>query len=134
MKRSPMKRTGSTSKKRKSPKRKTKYAMRERDFDYMGWVKTLRCLLSGLDGAGPCSGVVEADHAGLNSSLSSKAPDDTCIPLCTGHHRDRHACTGFFRGLEKDWKREWRLEAIAKTQGEYDAAKWLHRELDDAMF
>lgn len=119
LKRSGMKRTGTKSKKRKSPKRKTKYAQRERDFDYMEFVKTLPCRLAGLEGAGPCSGVTEADHAGLDAGLTQKAPDDTCIPMCTGHHRDRHACTGFFRGREKGWKRNWRLCAIAETQAEY---------------
>jgi len=110
----------SAPKKRKTPKRKTRYASRERDFDYMGWVKTLPCLLYRLEGAGPCSpGYAEADHAGLDAGLSQKAPDNTCIPLCSDHHLDRHAATGFFRGRSKDWKREWRLEAIAKTQAAY---------------
>lgn len=107
--------TPKPSKKRKSPKRKTKYAQRERDFDYMGWVKTRPCLLRTI---GPCSGVVEADHAG-ERGLGQKAPDNTCIPLCSSHHLDRHACTGFFRGLPRDWKRRWRRAAIAHTQHRY---------------
>lgn len=110
---SPMKRTPM-----RKGSRKTKYAMRERDIDYMLWVKTLPCLLAGVDGAGPCTGVVEADHAGLRG-MGQKAPDDTCIPLCSGHHLDRHACTGFFRGRPKEWKRDWRLCAIAETQAQH---------------
>jgi len=101
-------------------KRKTKYARRERDFEYMKWVKTQPCLLAGVEGAGPCTGVVEADHAGLERGIGMKAPDDTCIPLCSGHHLDRHACTGFFRGRPKDWKRAWRVNAIAVTRTRYE--------------
>jgi len=100
----------------KPPKRKTKYARRERDFEYMRWVKTLPCLLVG---EGHCSSVVEADHAGLDAGLNQKAPDRTCIPLCSRHHLDRHAATGYFRGREKAWKRDWREAAIAKTQKLY---------------
>lgn len=115
-----LKRTGTKSKKRKSPPRKSRYAERERDFEFMGWVKSLPCLLYQHDGAGPCTpGYVEADHAGLDAGLTRKAPDDTCIPLCSAHHLDRHACTGFFRGRSKQWKRDWRLDAIAKTQAAY---------------
>lgn len=110
MKRTALKRTAM-----RPGKRKTKYARRERDIDYMLLVKGLRCFLAGVDGAGPCTGVTEADHAG-ERGLGQKAPDDTCIPLCSGHHLDRHACTGFFRGREKHWKREWRIDAIEKTR------------------
>lgn len=137
LKRTPMKRTGmkrsrpmsrSTpkssavpplkSKKRKSPKRKTKYASRERDIDYMLWVKTLPCLIASLEGAGPCSSVVEPDHVGVRG-IGQKAPDDTCVPLCSTHHLDRHAHTGYFRYRSKEWTREWREEAIRKTQAEH---------------
>ena len=79
-------------------------------------VKSLPCLLAGDELAGNCSGVVEADHAGIGVGIGQKAPDNTCIPLCSGHHLDRHACTGFFRGREKSWKREWRVEMIEKTR------------------
>ena len=99
----------------KPGKRKTKYALRERDLDYCLWVKTLPCLLAGVASAGQCSGVVEADHAG-DRGMGQKCPDNETIPLCSSHHLDRHACTGFFRGRPKPWKREWRHSAIAKTQ------------------
>ena len=105
-------------KKKKPVKRPTKYARRERDIDYMLLVKGLECILARNDEAGPCTGVTEADHAGLDAGLNQKAPDDTCIPLCSGHHLDRHACTGYFRGREKAWKRDWRLVAIEITQRE----------------
>ena len=116
--------------------------MAERNFDYMGWVKTQACCLSpdgltaaglgdrpgrpdwsnAIAAAGPCSGQVEADHAGLDRGLSQKAPDDTCIPLCSGHHRDRTEERGFFGGLDRDAKRSWRLAAILRHQMRY--SRW----------
>ena len=115
MKRTQLKRT------RKKPgKRKTLYARRVRDFDFMGWVKTQPCLLAGVADAGPCSGVTEADHAG-DRGMGQKSSDNTCVPLCSEHHLARHACTGFFRGRGKLWKREWRHAAIVKMQATYDA-------------
>lgn len=112
------KRPQTKSKKRKSPKRKTKYAERERDFDFMMFVKSLPCLIAGLEGAGHCSSVVEPDHVGVRG-IGQKAPDDTCVPLCSTHHLDRHAHTGYFRYRSKEWTREWREEAIRKTQAEH---------------
>ena len=121
LKRSPMKRRApqSKSKKRKSPKRKSKYARRTRDFDYQLWVKTLPCSIAGLEGAGPCSSVVEPDHVGQRG-IGQKSPDDTCIPLCSIHHLDRHGHTGYFRYRTKEWTREWRQEAIRKTRELYE--------------
>jgi hypothetical protein len=93
----------------------TAYARRDRDFDYMGLVKQLPCLLEGVDGAGYCDGAVEADHAGLDRGLSQKADDTTCIPLCRQHHRDRTESTGLFAALTKDERRAWRRWAIGAT-------------------
>lgn len=108
----------------KKGKRKSKYARRERDIDYMLWCKTLPCLLAGLEGAGPCSSVVEPDHVGLDSGIGCKPPDDTCVPLCSAHHVDRHAHTGYFRDRPKAWIRDWRLNAIAETQALHSGASF----------
>ena len=80
------------------------YADRPRDFDFMGWIKTLDCCaLEIIDDAkalkldgnvitlmvqelGGCEGVTECDHAGTHG-LSHKSDDDTGIPLCVKHHR-----------------------------------------------
>ena len=135
MKRTPLKRT-----RMKHGKRKSKYARRGRDIDFMMFVKTLPCLLAGIEGAGPCSGVVEADHAGLDSGLGQKAPDRTCVPMCPAHHLDRHSCSDFFGKREDEThealrqrKREWRRQAIVKTQAEHEATIWFHGELDKEM-
>jgi hypothetical protein len=93
----------------------TAYARRERDVDYMLAVKGLPCALNSVEGAGLCSGKVEADHAG-ERGLGVKAADQTCIPMCTKHHRDRTDVRGFFAPLSKDDRRHWCRLAIARTQ------------------
>lgn len=84
----------------------------------MGFVKTLPCCARDL---GPCEGVVEADHAGGSRAKSHKAADDTCIPLCSYHHRARD----WFSGPFKDWwgeqMREWLDANIANTRALYAA-------------
>jgi len=90
----------------------TKHSRRERDFGYMADVKQLRCLMAGN---GRCEGVVEADHAGDRAGFR-RAADDTCIPLCTRHHRDRHEATGPFAVMTQEERREWRADAIAETK------------------
>lgn len=120
VKRSPLKR--STPMKRAPMKRRpksTSYSRRPRDFDRMGWIKTLRCACavvwsdrrhtpSWLGGApGPCSGPVEAHHAGVHG-LGQKPADDSCIPLCRHHHRiltDRRECfANWYPGTLKTWE------------------------------
>lgn len=93
-------------------KRKSSYALRTRDMDYMGWVKRLPCLLAYYS---PCEGAVEADHAGPRA-LGRKAHDSTCIPLCTKHHRERTDYHGLFWGWDGHRMREWCDRAIAATQ------------------
>lgn len=99
----------------------SRYTVRPRNWEYMDWVRSQRCLLAKKGGAGDCQGRTEADHAGVDHARGRKAPDETCIPLCTRHHRDRHEATGFFRDMSKDERRQWRLEAIVRTQQAYFA-------------
>lgn len=94
-------------------RKRTKYARRERHVDYMLAVKAmLPCILSHL---GECEGVVEADHAG-DRGLGQKSHDNTVIPLCTRHHRDRTDLTGFFSSFDRATMREWRHARVAETQ------------------
>ena len=90
---------------------RSSYARRERAFPYMGWVKTLPCLLTY---AGGCQGVIEADHAG-DRGVGRKAPDRTCIPLCTRHHWERTNMKGYFASFDAPRMREWRHMAIANV-------------------
>lgn len=110
----------------------TSYSRRERDFDFMGFVKQQPCVVHVLPPpfytssprakATPCSGEVEADHQGAHG-LGQKAADDTCVPLCMQHHRERTDHSGTFRSFTRDEARSWRALAIAHTQ-----ANWATRE------
>jgi hypothetical protein len=117
----------------------TKYRRRERDFPFMGWVKQQRCLVSLLlpwmfvsptdpgraiaarHKQTPCSGPIEADHMG-SRGIGQKAADNTCAPICQGHHSERHAHAGTFFHMTRDELRLWRAEAISRTQ-----AAWSNR-------
>lgn len=97
------------------PKKRSKYATRERDFVYMGWVKQQPCMAIGMS---QCIGAVEADHAG-ERPMGRKAPDDTCIPLCNHHHRQRTDFSGPFRPWDKQRMRAWLDDCIATTRTRY---------------
>lgn len=115
--------------------RRSKYRRRERDFEFMGWVKRQPCLLCslppylfmqvartmGFKALTPCAGVVEADHLGARG-IGQKADDRTCVSLCSKHHRERHDHAGSFRPLTKPELRAWRARAIEMTQ-----AAWSNR-------
>lgn len=121
MRRSPLK--------RKAPMRRTKrsaYARRPRDVEFMLWVKTLLCAVEEEWPLFPvrptaCDGVVEADHMGQRA-LSRKADDTTCVPMCTKHHRERSDHSGTFRAMTRDQLRAWRERAMMRTQ-----TLWLER-------
>jgi len=81
----------------------------------MRWVKTLPCVLAGVASAGVCDGPVEADHAG-SRGVGQKAPDSTCIPLCSKHHRDRTDMRGAFGAFFAREMRSWCDAMITRTQ------------------
>ena len=84
----------------------------------MGFVKTQPCCLHSL---GDCEGVVEADHAG--DRVIHRAPDETCIALCSKHHYDRTNSRGFFAEMTKPERREWRMARIVETQRAFKIEK-----------
>lgn len=90
----------------------TRYSDRQRDWSFMGTVKQLRCL---LEDQRDCEGPVEADHAGARP-VGLKAADDTCIPLCTAHHRQRTDYAGYFAGFTAALMRVWCDHAIERTR------------------
>lgn len=109
----------------------TKYGRRPRDMERMGWIKTQPCALAfGFavaeeawpHGLSPdaCGGITEAHHAGVHG-LGQKAPDDTCIPLCSHHHRCLTDRRGVFSGLPSGAVKTWELAAIAYYQARYSA-------------
>lgn len=125
LKRSPMRRRT----------RSTKYARRERDMPRMGWTKEQHCILN-LDAlmshqifmdlyqlwSGPlpddCSGIIEAHHAGVRG-LGQKAPDSTCLPLCSAHHRDLTDRSGCFASWPRGMVKAWELAVVAVYQRLY---------------
>lgn len=114
MNRAPLKRQTPIRRKAMRPgKRKTKYRRRERDFEYMVWIKTQRCCAPVVD----CDGPIEAHHAGRRG-LGHKAPDDTCIPLCRRHHRDITDMTFVFRWT-RDELRTWQDAQIDRHRALY---------------
>lgn len=101
------------------------YRKRQRDTPRMLFVKTMICSVIAIPPPWisvweitPCSGVIEADHMGARG-VGRKAPDDTCAPLCTGHHRERTDHTGTFKHVTKAEEREWREVAIERARDQY---------------
>lgn len=115
---------------RKAPirrgRKRSAYATRERDTQRMLFVKTLPCAVrDGVPWAThhtPCSSVVEADHAGARG-VGRKASDDTVIPLCSQHHRERTDHSGTFKHATQAELREWLSKQIAETRGLYECAR-----------
>lgn len=87
---------------------------RVHDRDHMAIVRSLPCVLAGIEQAGPCSGPIEVDHVG-DRGLGQKSSDREVCPMCQGHHRARTDSTGYFANRSKDERARWRRWAIAKT-------------------
>lgn len=119
-----------------NPRSKTNsYRKRERDLEFMRWVKRQPCILRalppflhmevaksvGFKAMTPCAGPVEADHMG-ERGIGQKADDRTCVPMCRNHHRERTDHMRTFRPLTRDELRAWRTAAIEHTQ-----AAWRNR-------
>lgn len=105
----------------RSRSRTKKYALRERDQDYLAFIRWCKCCLAG-NSEYECRGRVEADHAGEKAGWQ-KADDATCIPLCHRHHRHRTGDingTGHFKGWSRDRKDAWRREQIKFHRNLYE--------------
>jgi len=116
--------------KRKTPLRRTSrlrasgksaYRQRPRDMAYIVWVWRQPCCARLLPNPSPCGGHVEADHAGRRG-MGRKAPDETCIPLCRQHHRERGSFSGMFRDYDQATMRAWLASMVRKFQHEYAQA------------
>lgn len=90
----------------------SRYRDRPRDFAFMMFVKTLPCMWRDLGG---CAGPIEADHAGRRG-LGQKAPDNTCVPACQHHHRQRTDHSGPFRAMTREQIRVRLDREIEATQ------------------
>lgn len=104
--------TRRTPLRRKTPLRSRsltkKYALRDRDRDYLDFIRWCKCCLHDASEFA-CSGRVEADHAGPRPK-GQKCDDTEAIPLCTTHHRHRTGTinrAGHFKEWTKQQIREW---------------------------
>lgn len=84
---------------------------------FAAWVRTLTCYAQDMDPC--CDGAVEAHHAGVRG-LGQKAHDNTCIPLCTVHHRAWHDHRWPFSSMVKGERRDWALGMISRTQRSWE--------------
>lgn len=101
-------------------------ARRNRELDFLNWVRRQPCELRGVAYAGPCTGAFcDPDHMGTmahhDRGLGLKPSDLTCVPLCRGHHDARHGRVGYFstERMTRWDEHRWRLAAIARTQLRY---------------
>lgn len=101
----------------RSRSKTSSYRRRPRDLDRMRWIKRQPCAARGVVDT-LCCGRVEADHAG-ERGLGQKADDDTCIPLCQQHHRERTDRTGGFASWSRTKMRAWLVNRIRYYQHEY---------------
>lgn len=99
---------------------KTKYARRERDFAYMGFVASRPCLarLLSVHWVG-CEGRIHVHHAFGRRVADS---DLKTIPLCDKHHREWHEHRRLFEGWDRDRRNTWSLWAVEFTRLERDPA------------
>jgi len=117
MKRTPLKRTSTLRRKAwLRPRKKSAYATRPRDLDYMAWIRSQPCAAGEF--AAPCSGRIEADHVGRRPT-GRKAADDTCVPMCQHHHRQRDNFHGPFKHWDQQKMREWLASLVVKYQEMY---------------
>lgn len=103
--------------------KRSKYAQRPRDSDFISFVWTLPCAvlvywMPWEHEITPCDGRIEADHMG-DRARGRKATDNTCVPMCHQHHVERTIHHGVFWNATKDQLREWRAMAIGDTQRMY---------------
>lgn len=63
-----------------------------------------------------CGGRIEANHAGEKPGMGLKAPDFTCIPMCSKHHRAWTEHRDLFAAWTREERRAWADDAIRQTQ------------------
>ena len=101
-------RTTPLRRKRIKPRRSS----RIRDGEFMAVVRTMPCVVQGMD---PCEGGIEASHCG-DRGLGQKASDDTTVPKCRKHHQAWGDCSGYFKQWTPDMREHARVSWIANTQ------------------
>jgi hypothetical protein len=98
--------------------RRKRLERKVRDASYKRSVRGLPCVLSGVEGAGRCSGRVDPHHVGKPGEMKMKgyaASDYTTTPHCRGHHDDAHGERGYFADRDGDWWGRYPRWALGKT-------------------
>ena len=90
------------------------------DPERVAWIRSQPCTMRSQD---PCSGPVEAHHAGRDRGMSQRAHDDTCVPLCRKHHAAWHSASGVFRTYKKAERRAWADAKVAWFRARYAEAQ-----------
>ena len=86
------------------------------NLEFILFVKAQRCCMWMQD---PCEGPTEAHHAG-ERGMGQKAHDETCVPLCTKHHRGLHDANGIFKRWTKKIRKAWVARQIEWTRTAWD--------------
>lgn len=118
--RTPLRRKTWMKQRRATPRR----SGRVYDVEFRAWCRHQPCAVRD-EAPDPnrlttCGGRVEADHQGARAA-GRKADDETCVPLCRAHHRQRTDHSGAFRELDQEQLRAWRGRAIERTQAAWRA-------------
>ncbi len=77
------------------------------DPAYLRWIRTLPCCVAEMEGAGPCEGRMEANHAGRKPGMGLKCSDHETLAKCSRHHRMWTDHAGVFAGWTKEERRAW---------------------------
>lgn len=90
--------------------------MAQEDREYLNYIRGLRCA---CEGHGECIGPVQAHHATGKKGIGTKNHDHRTIPLCSGHHTERHSLSGYFRDFHKADIREWEERLAGECRRQY---------------
>lgn len=88
------------------------------DEAYLQWVRTLPCCVCPLDDR------TQAHHlkhgrGERRGGMGIRVHDRLTVPMCSRHHRQFHAGTGFFQGWDKERKRVWQEAWIARLHKKF---------------
>jgi hypothetical protein len=86
------------------------------DLEYTDHLHQQAC---SMIGHGQCIGVIHVHHAPGRKGIGQRNPDDTGKPLCAGHHTQRHALSGPFKGWTKETIRKWERETAERYRRLY---------------
>ncbi len=86
------------------------------DAEYCAWVRQQPCSMMGH---GDCLGAVHAHHPTGGKGIGQRNHDHGAVPLCSGHHTQRHSLSGPFKGWDKRRIRDWEASTAAELRRIY---------------